>query len=49
MLWGLLALGLAGNMAASSNGLLIGNAVFGPISLASAIALIVHHYRNRHR
>ncbi|MEW2359206.1 hypothetical protein [Spirillospora sp. NPDC029432] len=50
VLWGVLLVGVVGNVVVSSAGLnVLGNVVFGLITLASGAALIVQHYRNRKR
>ena len=50
LLWVVLVLSAAANAVASSIGanVVIG-AAFGVVTLASATALVVHHYRNRAR
>lgn len=49
LLWVVLAISLAGNVAtsASSGGTLLVNIGLGMVALASGVALAVHHYRHR--
>jgi hypothetical protein len=48
LLWILLVVGLAGNVVVSGiGGNLIGNVVFGLLTVGGAAALIVQHYRSR--
>jgi hypothetical protein len=50
VLWLLLVISLAGNMVMSSTGMnMLTGAAFGVATVSCAIALIVHHYRNRRR
>jgi hypothetical protein len=49
LLWVVLAISLAGNVAtsASSGGAILANIGLGLVALASGVALAVHHYRHR--
>ena len=47
LLWAVLAIGVVGNISCSTVDILVGNIIFGLISLAGAAGLIVHHYRTR--
>lgn len=50
VLWVLLAISATGNMVVSTAGLsVIGNILFGVVTVACAAALIVQHYRGRPR
>jgi hypothetical protein len=48
VLWLVLAVSLAGNVATSSAGGMLGVSIgLGLVALASGVALVVHHYRHR--
>lgn len=47
LLWAVLAIGIVGNISCSTIDILVGNIVFGLISLVGAVGLITHHYQNR--
>ncbi|MFI0353428.1 hypothetical protein [Actinomadura sp. 9N407] len=48
VLWVVLAISAAGNMVVSTSGLnIIGNILFGIVTLGCATALIVQHYRTQ--
>lgn len=47
LLGAVLAIGVVGNIGCSAADILVGNVVFGMISLVGAAGLVVHHYRTR--